>query len=318
MTSLVSVDRCPLCGGDTHEPALDGLLRRCVSCAMCWTDRAAGHDPTADHDPGPDGPIAGYSPGPDGPTTGHNRGPDDDGAAARQEELYDASYYETESYRGYFAAARQWRHEADRRLRWLLATARPASLVEAGPAGGFFVRAARTAGIDATGVEVSPVAARYARQTLGVPVRQGMFEAVALPAPVEAVCAFHVLEHVLDPRSFLGAARERLVPGGWLALEVPNIDSTAARLAGATWVDLAPRYHLWHFNPASLARLVTDCGFEIVRQDTIFATHYLRPARWPTRWGVTSVHHAVRAGSLRSVHPTRGNYLRLLARRTGR
>ena len=279
MTSLVATEQCALCGGTRSEPSLGGVLRRCRSCAFQWTTIKL----------------------------------------APPDELYDESYYESESYRRYFALAAQWRFEAARRLRWLLSAVRPATLVEAGPAGGFFLKAARDCGISVEGVEVSEVAARYARDRLGVPVRCGIFETTILAAPVQAVCAFHVLEHVPDPREFLRAARDMLAPGGSLALEVPNITSAAARRYGASWVDLAPRYHHWHFSPESLTRLVTESGFQIVRGDTIFASHYLRPSRWPSRWGLASHWGGLRAtGSLRTSHPHLGDYLRLLARREPR
>lgn len=276
MTSLIAAKQCTVCGETRSEPSLGGMLRRCQGCAFQWT--------AADLPP-----------------------PD---------ELYDESYYESESYRRYFAMATQWRFEAARRLRWLLSAVRPATLMEAGPAGGFFLEAARDRGIAVDGVEVSETAARYARDTLGVPVRQGTFERTVLASPVEAVCAFHVLEHVSDPREFLQAARGMLAPDGWLALEVPNISSAAAARDGESWVDLAPRYHNWHFSPESLTRLVTETGFRVVRADTIFASHYLRPNRLASRWGLASHWRGLRAsGSLRTSHPHLGDYLRLLARR---
>ncbi|MEN3616253.1 methyltransferase domain-containing protein, partial [Plantactinospora sp. ZYX-F-223] len=146
-------------------------------------------------------------------------------------ELYDESYFTGEGYEDYFLPGPR-RFESGRRLRWLLSVARPASLVEAGSAGGFFVEAALRAGIAAEGVEVCAAAARFARERLGVPVRHGCFESDVPERVVEAVCAFHVLEHVEDPRRFLLAARRMLAARGWLALEVPNIASAAATRLG--------------------------------------------------------------------------------------
>lgn len=176
------------------------------------------------------------------------------------------------------------------------------------------MEAARRAGIAAQGVEVSESAARFAVERLGVPVRVGCFEEVAPVRSVEAVCAFHVLEHVEEPREFLRAARDALVPGGWLALEVPNIGSAAARRLGVEWSGLQPRFHRWHFTPESLTRLVTDSGFEIVRQDTVFSRFY-----WQ-RWGrlanarVLLVADWVASGSPRVSHPRLGDAIRLVAR----
>ena len=276
MTNLLATDLCAVCGAAGSEATLGGLLRRCRSCAFQWT-------------------ATGLAP------------PD---------QLYDESYYESESYKRYFAMAAQWRFEAARRLDWVFAHTRPASLIEAGSAGGFFLEAARRRGVAVEGVEISEVASRYARDQLGLPVRCGDFERTVPAAPVDAVCAFHVLEHVTDPREFLRAARGMLAPGGTLVLEVPNIASAAARRQGPGWVDLSLRYHYWHFDPASLARLVTGSGFRIVDADTVFAAHYLRPSQSLRRWGLASRWGAVRAGrSVRTTHPGLGDYLRVLARR---
>jgi 2-polyprenyl-3-methyl-5-hydroxy-6-metoxy-1,4-benzoquinol methylase len=227
--------------------------------------------------------------------------------------LYDGDYNAGGGYEDHFLDAPR-RFEASRRLRWLLSMTRPSSLVEAGCAGGFFVEAARRAGIDASGVEVSQVAVRFARQRLGVPVRQGCFESVVPQRPVDAVCAFHVLEQVADPREFLRAARETLRPGGWLALEVPNISSAGARRLGSAWPGLQPRYHNWHFTPESLIRLVVQSGFQVVCHDTVVFRYYL-----PARYRLRHAHRLLRADwagtrSLRLTHPHLGDLLRIAAR----
>ncbi|HKS98931.1 MAG TPA: class I SAM-dependent methyltransferase [Rugosimonospora sp.] len=276
MTAPVELTTCPLCGPrGRHRPALGGTLRRCAACGFVWTAEVAA------------------PPG----------------------QLYGESYYHGGGYEEYFLE-RPRRFEASRRLRWLLSVDRPASLLEAGSAGGFFVAAARRAGIAATGIDVSEVAARYARDHVGVSVHCGRFEEVSATVdPVEAVCAFHVLEHVEQPRAFLAAARSALVPGGLLALEVPNIASAAAGRMGVGWPGLQPRYHRWHFAPATLTALVRTSGFEIVGQDTTVFRYYM-PARYrlrhvrrllPPDWRGT--------GSPRLVHPHLGDLLRLVARR---
>jgi SAM-dependent methyltransferase len=219
---------------------------------------------------------------------------------------------------------RRRRFEASRRLRWVLSMVRPASLVEVGSAGGFFVEAARRLGIDASGIEASPAAARFARERLRVPVVEGSFPAFSPARQVDAVCAFDVLGQVEDPRVFLAAAREALGPGGWLVLEVPNFASPGATSAGATSAGAVrraaglarqqPEQQRWHFTPESLMRLVMRCGFHIVRHDTAVVRYYL-PARY--RW--RHAHRLLPAdwagtGSLRRTHPRLGDLLRVVAR----
>ncbi|MFY1615778.1 class I SAM-dependent methyltransferase [Micromonospora sp. WMMD736] len=226
---------------------------------------------------------------------------------------YDEDYFADGGYDDYFREGPR-RFEAGRRLRWLLSTVRPTTLIEAGCAGGYFLEAAHHAGINATGIEVSHAAATYARDHLHMPVRQGYFETIAPTLTADTICAFHVLEHVQDPRAFLHAAHTALTPGGWLALEVPNIASAAARRLGTDWPGLQPRYHRWHFTPATLVRLVTDAGFEVVRQDTTVFRYYM-----PLRYRLRHARHLLPADliglrSPRLTHPHLGDLLRVIAR----
>jgi SAM-dependent methyltransferase len=233
-------------------------------------------------------------------------------AIAEPEELYDEAYFQGQGYEDYYVPAAR-RFEAGRRLRWLLAGGRPASLLEAGSAAGFFVEAARRAGIAAEGIEVAGSAARYAREELGVPVRHGCFEDEVFTTPYDVVCAFHVLEHVEDPREFLAAARRAVIPGGRVVLEVPNIASGAALRLGLAWTGLELAHHRWHFTPESLARLVTTLGFEVVAMDTTVFRYYM-PLRYRLRHlGALLPSDLLSLRSPGLTHPHRGDLLRLVA-----
>ncbi|WP_435205576.1 class I SAM-dependent methyltransferase [Micromonospora sp. bgisy143] len=275
----IELVRCRLCGrAGGHSPTLGDLLWSCADCGFVWT--------------------AGDAPAP--------------------EELYDEAYYTTDGYQEYFSSAGQRRFEAARRLRWLLTTARPTTLLEAGCAGGYFLEAAQRTGINATGIEVSHAAATYARDHLHMPVHQGYFETIAPTLTADTICAFHVLEHVQDPRAFLHAAHTALTPGGWLALEVPNIASAAAHRLGAHWPAIAPAYHRWHFTPDTLSRLLVESGFRVIAHDTVFSRFYWRPAaRWRNARNLL-VADVAASGSPRVTHPRQGDLLRIFARRDDR
>jgi SAM-dependent methyltransferase len=233
---------------------------------------------------------------------------------AAPEELYDDAYFHGAGYEDYLQPDAR-RYEAGLRLRWLLSTGTSDTLLEAGSAAGFFVEAAQGAGIDAHGVEVSEAFARYAREVVGVPVRQGRFESSTFDAAFDAICAFHILEHVEDPRHFLDIAWQNLKPGGRLLIEVPNIASPAARRLGTSWPGLQTEFHRWHFSPSSLARLVADQRFEIIQQDTAVFRFYM-PPRYRHRAGRHLIAPDVRnLRSIRLTHRRRGDLIRLTARR---
>ncbi|MET7959188.1 class I SAM-dependent methyltransferase [Micromonospora zamorensis] len=275
----IELVRCQLCGrAGGHSPTLGELLWSCPDCGFVWT--------------------AGSGPAP--------------------EDLYDEAYYTTGGYQDYFASAGQRRFEASRRLRWLLSTVRPTVLLEAGPAGGYFLEAAYHAGITASGIEVSHAAASFARDNLHMPVRQGYFETIAPTLTADVVCAFHVLEHVEDPRAFLHAAHTTLTPGGWLALEVPNIASAAAHRLGTDWPALQPRYHRWHFTPDTLSQMLVESGFRVISHDTVFSRFYWQPAARLRNARDLLVADVAASRSPRVTHPQLGDLLRIFARRDDR
>lgn len=271
--------RCPLCDAEHATAAFDiETVRRCSACAFVWT-RAD------DHRTAP---------------------------AAYDETFFSNSHY----YTAYFTRGSQWRHEALLRLRWLLTFARPESLLEIGCGGGFFLEAAREAGIAVHGIEPAGDGADFARRNMGLDVTSGLFENVVPPGRFDTVCAFHVLEHVEDPDAFLAKARDILPERGWLALEVPNIESTRARRDGSEWFNLVPQYHLWHFSPRTLTRIVEEAGFALISVDTVFPRHYFRARRLLTRSGFTSALADWRSSpSPARSHPSAGDLLRLIASR---
>ena len=85
------------------------------------------------------------------------------------------------------------------------------------------------------------------------------------PASISFATMFHVIEHVADPVAAIAQVSAWLAPGGILAIETPNIDSTDARLFKRTFWG---GYHFprhWHlFHEATLASLMRRNGMEPV------------------------------------------------------
>jgi ubiquinone/menaquinone biosynthesis C-methylase UbiE len=102
---------------------------------------------------------------------------------------------------------------------------------------------------------------------------------------IDLVTMFHVIEHVDNPGAVIGRVQRWLSPGGVFALETPNLDSLDARMFQRTYWG---GYHIprhWNlFTPASISRLLTDNGLEVMA--TVFQTGH-------SFW-MYSLHHAVR------------------------
>ena len=71
----------------------------------------------------------------------------------------------------------------------------------------------------------------------------------------DAVISFFVLEHVAEPKAFVGEAYRLLRDGGTFYFLVPNLFANSA--------DLVVADHVNHFSESSLHRLLSDAGFAV-------------------------------------------------------
>jgi hypothetical protein len=120
---------------------------------------------------------------------------------------------------------------------------------------GLFLKAAMDAGWKVTGAEPAEVQARKARALLA---GAGEVSATTLEMcdfaaqSFDAITVVGVLEQLPDSRGFLATGAALLKPGGWMLLNVPDLDSWEARLVGSRWPLLLPE-HLNYFNRQQLA-----------------------------------------------------------------
>jgi SAM-dependent methyltransferase len=238
-------------------------------------------------------------------------------AAAELREIYDETYFEDYAGSGDYSDEGGTRaYEARRRLRLVRRHVREGRLLEIGAAEGHFLEAARASGFAVRGIEPAESAARAARARAGVEVETGFVEDVELEAEgFDAICAWHVLEHVPEPAGALERLRTALRGGGVLFLEVPNAESPAAR--AADWPHWAPEYHVAHYGPASLRALLERAGMAPVAIDTFPGTGYYPPRKALAPGQLLSyAREAVATRGLpRRPHPTRHELLRAVARR---
>jgi len=175
-------------------------------------------------------------------------------------DIYDEGYWKSDNpkLRGYSDYAREaalylktYRKRMALVRRWLPAQAR---VLDVGCAAGYFLRVLREAGHDVHGVEVSPAIAREAN---------------------DLVTLWDVIEHVPDPQAVLRTIRRLLKPTGHLLLETQNVASRWARLLGRRWHHYKHHEHLYHFTPATIRRLLDDCGFRALEIGAAYAGKYV-------------------------------------------
>jgi SAM-dependent methyltransferase len=94
----------------------------------------------------------------------------------------------------------------------------------------------------------------------------GDLAAAAFPSEhFDLVILWHVLEHLPEPLATLAEVRRVLQPGGVAVIGVPNAASLQARLLGRYWAAYDVPWHLSHFSPGTLGRLLGQAGFRTVR-----------------------------------------------------
>jgi len=131
------------------------------------------------------------------------------------------------------------------------------------------------------GTEVSTTAVVKAREKHDVVIHTGLVEEAAPPGPYDVICLWHVLEHLPNPGETLQFCRGLIGKRGRIVLAMPNdgdaawaltiIGNAARRVLGRApsrrYGPLRPgvESHIQHFDPRSIGRLLSQCGFIVDR-----------------------------------------------------
>lgn len=147
---------------------------------------------------------------------------------------------------------------------------RAGKLLDIGCANGFFLERVKAGGWEGFGLELNSAAAREARAK-GFTVYEGHLEKWGWELPesaFDAVTMLEILEHVLDFRQALGFARRLLRDGGVLILSTPNRFGLPQFFVPGFFRKKA-REHLWYFSRRSLALLLEQSHFQILKLQSV-------------------------------------------------
>jgi 2-polyprenyl-3-methyl-5-hydroxy-6-metoxy-1,4-benzoquinol methylase len=141
-----------------------------------------------------------------------------------------------------------------RRLRWLGPPPPGGRLLDVGCGPGAGLDAARDAGWEAWGLDLSADAVARASARHPGHVAKGTLEDSPFPpGSFDAITAFDLVEHVYEPRRFAAALAAALKPGGSVLIATPNVDSLLARATGRRWVSYKIPEHVTFFSRTTLA-----------------------------------------------------------------
>ncbi len=139
----------------------------------------------------------------------------------------------------------------------------PGIFLDIGCATGMLIESMKREGWDVQGVDICRESAEYGKSHRGVEIFPGTLEEAHFAGETFGAVHFsHLIEHLPDPRGFLGEVRRVLAPGGYAIITTPNVDGFQARLFGKAWRS-AIADHLVLFSRKTLERLVRESGFEV-------------------------------------------------------
>ena len=148
------------------------------------------------------------------------------------------------------------------------------SLLEIGCGNGFFLERALESGFrQVRGVEPSRQAVNEAtpvlRQSIVCDVmRPGIFEADQF----DAICMFHIFDHIPDPNQLLLECLRILKPGGFMLALNHNVESWSARLLGekSPIIDIE---HTFLYSPRTMRLIFEANGFGVMEQGCVWNTY---------------------------------------------
>jgi len=187
------------------------------------------------------------------------------------EDTIDDFYRST--YRRYYKSASKpkWKHTArnayiaSQRVEMIKSLVpRGAAILDIGTGSGELLYVGRRNGLEMQGIEVDQAYAQFGRRSYGAKIINESLRSAELPEQYfDLVTIFHVLEHLPDPQAALAKVYSVLKPGGYVLIEVPNVESLDTRFR-QKWHP----GHLYHFNCRTLPALANVCGLETLSVHT--------------------------------------------------
>lgn len=142
------------------------------------------------------------------------------------------------------------------------------SVLDFGCGKGQFLFMARKRGWKTMGVETAKARAAFAVDKYEVTVDTGLyFNGLVRNGNYNLITLLHVLEHLPQPISLMEElTKSNLKAEGLVVLEIPNIRSWQARIAGKKWMHLDIPKHVTHWDEKLLIKEMDKIGFKPVKR----------------------------------------------------
>lgn len=134
---------------------------------------------------------------------------------------------------------------------------RSKKLLEIGCANGPFLTLARDLGAEILGIDIS---ADLVEEAVGCGLNCRVAHVEDVAGSFDVICLWDVIEHVIDPREFLGHVRRLSHAGTQLLIQSPRY-GRVAELFGESWRYLMPVEHVVLYSLEALTALLSEFGF---------------------------------------------------------
>ena len=138
-------------------------------------------------------------------------------------------------------------------------------LLDVGCGTGDFLLTAKKNNWTVSGIEPN----KQAREIANIKTDNSVFNSAQLskfePESFDVITLWHVLEHLPNLEEHIQIFKKLLKPNGTLIIAVPNYKSYDANYYKEFWAAYDVPRHLWHFNKASISKLVSKVSMEVLK-----------------------------------------------------
>lgn len=160
----------------------------------------------------------------------------------------------------------RWLSLLEHRVNFFKRKKKKGTLLDIGCGNGYFLALCKKKGYDVQGLDISKFAAKYAINTLNLPIMiSEISDADFQAAQFDIITLWHFLEHTQDPIQVIQSAKKWLKKNGIIIIEVPNFTGTDAQNQWDNWIGWQIPYHFYHFSPETLTKLLHLCGFTVIK-----------------------------------------------------
>ena len=136
-------------------------------------------------------------------------------------------------------------------------------LFDLGVGWGHFLEAGRQLGYDVSGIEISEMPYRYAKDDLKLPVEKiDFFDMKVQENYYDMITMWDVLEHIDECKKVVVKCCSMLKKGGYIIIQVPQIDSYVAKNQKANW-KMMGLDHVNYFSIPTMTKILEENGFKV-------------------------------------------------------